>query len=52
MSRDKMNLTETMAYDAKELKKERIKDILHQVDDALKERGSICESNIRIFNHK
>ncbi len=39
MSRDKMNLTETMAYDAKELKKERIKDILHQVDDALKERG-------------
>lgn len=39
MGRNNKNLTETMAYDAKELKKERIKDVLHQVDDALKERG-------------
>ncbi len=39
MSRDKFKLTETMAYDANEIKKERINEILHLVDDALKERG-------------
>ena len=39
MSRDKFKLTETMAYDANEIKKERINDILHLVDDALRERG-------------
>ncbi|NLW15257.1 MAG: IreB family regulatory phosphoprotein [Erysipelothrix sp.] len=39
MSNDKYKLTETMAYDANEIRKERINDILHLVDDALKERG-------------
>ncbi len=39
MSRDKLNLTETMAFDANEIRKERISEVLHLVDDALKERG-------------
>lgn len=39
MSRDKLKHTETMAYDAREFKKERINEILHEVDDALKDRG-------------
>ncbi len=39
MSRDKINLQETMAFDANEIRKERISEILHLVDDALKERG-------------
>lgn len=33
------NMTETMAYDASEIRKERINEILHLVDDALRERG-------------
>lgn len=39
MSRDKLNLTETMAFDANEIREERISEILHLVDDALKDRG-------------
>lgn len=33
------NMTETMAYDASEIRKERINEILHLVDDALRDRG-------------
>ena len=39
MSHDKLNLTETMAFDANEIREERISEILHLVDDALKDRG-------------
>lgn len=40
------NLTETMAYDATEIRQERIREILHQVDDALKDRGYQSVSQI------
>ena len=40
------NLTETMAYDATEIRQERIREILHQVDTALKERGYQSVSQI------
>lgn len=33
------NLTETMAYNAEDLKQHRIKEILHDVKDALEDRG-------------
>ncbi|NMB17978.1 MAG: IreB family regulatory phosphoprotein [Erysipelothrix sp.] len=33
------NLNDTVAYDANEIRKERINDILHKVDEALKDRG-------------
>lgn len=33
------NLKDTVAYDANEIRKERINDILHKVDEALKDRG-------------
>ncbi len=33
------NLTETVAYDSNQIRKVRIAEILHAVDDALKERG-------------
>ncbi|NLC64401.1 MAG: IreB family regulatory phosphoprotein [Erysipelothrix sp.] len=33
------NLTDTVAYDANEIRKERIGEILHSVDAALRERG-------------
>lgn len=35
----KNNLTETMAYNAEDLRQERIKEILHDVKEALDERG-------------
>lgn len=33
------NLNDTVAYDANKIRKERINDILHKVDEALKDRG-------------
>ena len=33
------NLKDTVAYDANEIRKERINDYLHKVDEALKDRG-------------
>lgn len=39
-------LTETMAYDATEIRREHICEILHQVDDALKDRGYKSVSQI------
>lgn len=39
MSRRRKSLTETMAFDASEIKAERITDILQTVNKALQERG-------------
>ncbi len=33
------NLTETMAYNSEDLRQQRIKEILHDVKDALEDRG-------------
>lgn len=33
------HITETMAYDATEIREERVNEILHKVDEALSERG-------------
>lgn len=45
MSKGK-NLTETMAYNAEEIRHERIKEILVQVNDALEDRGYQAVSQI------